>query len=1747
MKKNLKTLALAAFAVLPHQAKADGRSYNTTGVLDWVMVEERRPYFSGGNWSPFLSTGITSEEGANFGYYTGFGNGNSVNSGWWHWSTWPISNPVNSGDALKIDHLGSTISGHDGNGSEGTSAGMTGTPDFGIEQNVWYRFALRCWRPADGTPHKGYAGQWIRNGTTGEWFHCGTYETPFAIKGVSGGFSGFIEGLPPYDAAKELHFRNAYAHEYGKTASTIQNANKISISWNGPNQYGWEGGYAGLSSDGTYAIAASRQNVATDPLGNAYPVNVSGTTMQLTMNQPATPVFDPIVLSSASARVTGSQLLVQWQSPNTSSPQLGYKVEVFNNAGYTGAPALTFAENNPRARQKLLQVSGVSTPYVRLTITDIFDRAGTPVLITPTNVTPNAATAASGAVAGVSYQYYEAAPGVSWTALPDFNALTPARQGTLDFVDTTPRRRRSQYAFHYTGYIEVPTAGIYTFSLYSFDSSKLVIDGAEVVNFDGLHQPSEKSGWIALAAGKHAVNVQYAFANQRGQTAYWDDVRLSYEGPGIAKTPVPSSAWYRMPIANEPTIALATPIEGASVVGAHVSLTANVSANGASVEKVQYYSGSVLLGEATTPPYTANAFLGESAGTKLRARLYYNNGYSTDSGPQTTIATTNMNVTPWTLTAVGSQHIYPTGGKVISDTLSLTGDSFNLFTRQVTGDCTLIARLSDITSAATLPDGTKPDGSGKAGIILRGSLNPDNGNPLGGNLSTTRFAAIFGQVNGGTYYQDNTMRGGNNAPDRTSENLGGNNKWFKLQRTGNTFVSSISPDGTSWTQVNSVIINDIGTTLYAGVFQFTSWNLLQYIPKASFDHVSLVGNVAGAPSATLSPASATGYAGQVVTLKAAVVGQPAFSYEWKKNGVVIPGATSAQLTIGNLQASDAGDYSVVVTTGNGTITTNTSTLVVTTMTEPASLLAHWGFGETSGASTADSSGNGRTATLQGATRTPTSAVGTGVATNGTGSQYIQGSSLDYPNGITIAAWIKPALLSGNRTIISEQNSYAFRTNNTGLLFTTPGLKDHYSSGVVLLPDQWVHVLVTFQPNTIGGIRFYVNGVLASIGDSSALPASTNPTMMGKTNNWSGQEFNGGIDEVRVYGSVLTENEISWLYGAQNKAPVFASNPFSAANATEDAAYAGSMAGAATDPNETDSVTYSKVGGPSWLSVAGDGSLAGTPGNSDVGVNTFTVRATDGVGLYTNAILTVSVTNTNDAPTFTNPSIIGTGATEGSSYNASISGSATDMDTGDSLIYSKESGPSWLNVSSSGALNGTPPWGAVGSNSFTVKVTDLGGGSDTATLTITVTKPAGSGDADGDGFTNAFEELAGSNPYDSAESPSGLYDGLKAWWRLDENTGTLAKDATGGPNDGTLLNGPAWSGGVDGGALTFDGINDKMDLNYGPTLLGATDFTASTWIRLNAGAGAASIISQREAGGSGHQGEYVVWTRNDGKVEFFVYNDSAYQFLLVSPQAINDGKWHQLTAVRSGSNGYLYIDGTLAAQGSGTLRTLLNRKVYIGYDGRDNNRFVNGQLDDVRLYSRALSAAEASQLHGRLAPPLPWNNATLGSGALAGGSQVANGIYTVSGSGVLGSTADQNHYAYQTLSGDGEIVAKLSNLQNTTGAAVGVMIRDSLASNAANVFVGSDGAGVYRWSDRSTTGGATATTTGSAGTPGSMWVKLLRSGNTFTMSSSADGMTWVALGSASVTMGSNCYIGLTVSSGSTTVMNTSQFSDVNVTP
>ena len=894
---------VSTFAMLlllaPPIARAQYHAYNVASGADVIMQDYRSPNVPPGIYDAIHEENVTSSDGGSGYFYGGFTHQNPGTLV--QYVCWPASGGFAPYSQQIPFFAGTNMVGYAQIG-EGSSCAIKGFwPQF--TTNLWTREVVRYWQPADGTTHLGYQGMWIKEPVTGNWYHVGTFLYPFAVTGVTG-MSGWQENFSGYGGIYIVDHGAGYYHKSG--------------AWQMANVINYTSGHPIAHASLIDGKTATESQVANAALVNNYPISLT------MLNQPAQPTFDPILINNATASLLSTQLLVQWTMAPASSPQLGYRVEVFDNSGYTGSPVVSFFDNDPEARGKLVNAAGVATPYVRLTISDIFFNTNAPTLITPTNVAPSAAAVVTGLVPGLAFQYYES-PGGDWTVLPDFTSLTPVLSGVVNFPDVTPRRQRTDYGFTYTGYLTVPTTGLYQFTLHSGDGSRLIIDGATVINFDGLHDSSQfMSGGLALAAGPHVFNLQYfkGAANRVNSTAYTDGLGLAWEGPGLAKTDVPAQAFSRLPGANEPAITLLAPTNGAVVPCGNPGLSAAVTANGSTVNHVSYYftdfysyyprpahGVDYYLGQAASAPFALNTMVWTAGTNLVRARLVYNTSNVMDSAA-VTVATTNSALGAWNWPPL-EMHNYPSGVGVQHNTLTLLGDGMNFLSRQAVGDCTLVARLASLTPNTAGPDGITPDGSWRAGIILRGTTNTTIGQPLGDG-TTTRFAALFSSVGGGTYFENDTMRNGNGDANGWSGDLGGGNRWYKLQRTGDQFASSVSLDGVNWTLVNTTNLPGIGTTIYAGVFIHATQSFNPNVHSASFDSFSLTGaNIPGPAGVSISPLTNAVVAGLPATFAAAVIGPVPAGYQWQLGGTNLPGATSASYTIPSVSATSAGSYTVV--------------------------------------------------------------------------------------------------------------------------------------------------------------------------------------------------------------------------------------------------------------------------------------------------------------------------------------------------------------------------------------------------------------------------------------------------------------------------------------------------------------------------------------------------------------------------------------------------------------------------------------------------------------------------------------------------------------------------------------------------------------------------------------------------------------------------------------------------------------------
>ncbi|WP_169513390.1 Ig-like domain-containing protein [Flexithrix dorotheae] len=180
-------------------------------------------------------------------------------------------------------------------------------------------------------------------------------------------------------------------------------------------------------------------------------------------------------------------------------------------------------------------------------------------------------------------------------------------------------------------------------------------------------------------------------------------------------------------------------------------------------------------------------------------------------------------------------------------------------------------------------------------------------------------------------------------------------------------------------------------------------------------------------------------------------------------------------------------------------------------------------------------------------------------------------------------------------------------------------------------------------------------------------------------------------------------------------------------------------------------------------------------------------------------------------------------------------------------------------------------------------------------------------------------------------------------------------------------------------------------------------------------------------------------------------------------------------------------------------------------------------------------------------PSPWVNADIGNVAATGSATYANSTFTLEGSGkdIWGNT-DEFQFVYQPLNGDGEIVAQVNSLTNTNAwAKAGVMIRESLDGNSKHAM------SVITWSNgvsfqRRTSTGSSSSSTKIAGITAPIWVKMNRTGNVFTSSYSADGTNWTEVGNVNISMDTDVFVGLCLTSHNDGTICTAEYANVNLT-
>jgi len=200
-----------------------------------------------------------------------------------------------------------------------------------------------------------------------------------------------------------------------------------------------------------------------------------------------------------------------------------------------------------------------------------------------------------------------------------------------------------------------------------------------------------------------------------------------------------------------------------------------------------------------------------------------------------------------------------------------------------------------------------------------------------------------------------------------------------------------------------------------------------------------------------------------------------------------------------------------------------------------------------------------------------------------------------------------------------------------------------------------------------------------------------------------------------------------------------------------------------------------------------------------------------------------------------------------------------------------------------------------------------------------------------------------------------HPGLVGWWRFDEGTGIVAKDSSGSGNHGTVYGTAAWVDGKYGKALSFDGVNDYVGTTSMSLNLLTSAFTFEAWIKPlyvapNPGYASLPIVAKFASIGF-----------SVAPLDVNVFHIKAWAN--GAANTYNSGKawgsWHYIAIVYTGfgsSQRKIYVDGSLVGTDTSGTAADFSGIVKIG----DSSWYVAKPfsiIDEVRIYNRALSAAE----------------------------------------------------------------------------------------------------------------------------------------------------------------------------------------------
>lgn len=201
--------------------------------------------------------------------------------------------------------------------------------------------------------------------------------------------------------------------------------------------------------------------------------------------------------------------------------------------------------------------------------------------------------------------------------------------------------------------------------------------------------------------------------------------------------------------------------------------------------------------------------------------------------------------------------------------------------------------------------------------------------------------------------------------------------------------------------------------------------------------------------------------------------------------------------------------------------------------------------------------------------------------------------------------------------------------------------------------------------------------------------------------------------------------------------------------------------------------------------------------------------------------------------------------------------------------------------------------------------------------------------------------------------------LKGLYHFSSGSGSTAVDSSSLKNDAKLVNSPQWVIADGRHCLQFDRADqDALDLGTAAAFSGNSNFSIGCWIKAAANPGKWQVLAAQSPASGSQSGSFCIYIDNHGKLRFILSDHNTHQFHLKTVESVTTDQWLHIAAVRDGADGRLFINGQEKAVATGKIKPLnAAHPIRIGGNFTGPNCHFQGLMDDLRLYSRALTAAE----------------------------------------------------------------------------------------------------------------------------------------------------------------------------------------------